>query len=88
MARGGDAQEEVILLQQELQELTTAIKEEKWYSGQLKEELDKVTSERNKLEEVPNCLFSMTHVTSLYFTDLGKGDLLFLEMLKTPLTLE
>ena len=51
----GDSQEEVILLQQELKELTTAIREEKWYTGQLKDELDKVTAERNKLEEVQHC---------------------------------
>lgn len=47
-----DTNEEVVLLQQELSELTTAIKEEKWYSGQLKDELDKVSKERDKLEEV------------------------------------
>ena len=47
-----DSQEEVIFLQQELSELGTAIKEEKWYSGQLKDELDKVAKERDKLEEV------------------------------------
>ena len=48
----GDSHEEVTFLQQELAELTTAIKEEKWYSGQLKDELDKVSAERDKLEEV------------------------------------
>ena len=46
-------QQEIMYLQQEMAELTTAIKEEKWYSGQLQDELDKVTSERDKLEEVP-----------------------------------
>ncbi|XP_065066579.1 early endosome antigen 1-like [Rhopilema esculentum] len=46
-----DSTDEVVFLQQEMTELATAIKEEKWYSGQLKDELDKVSKERDRLEE-------------------------------------
>eukprot|EP00111_Clytia_hemisphaerica_P000990 TCONS_00002873-protein len=46
-----DTEKEVVLLQQELSEISSQLKEEKWYSGQLKLELDKVSKERDKLEE-------------------------------------
>lgn len=46
-----DTEKEVVFLQQELAELNSQLKEEKWYTGQLKIELDKVSKERDKLEE-------------------------------------
>ena len=38
-------------LQQELNELNASLKEEKWYSAALKEEVDKMTKEKVELEE-------------------------------------
>ncbi|XP_057296020.1 early endosome antigen 1-like [Hydractinia symbiolongicarpus] len=46
-----DVEKEVLLLEQELADLTSALKEEKWYTRQLQTELDKVSKERDKLEE-------------------------------------
>uniref|UniRef100_A0A8C7KZU5 Early endosome antigen 1 n=1 Tax=Oncorhynchus kisutch TaxID=8019 RepID=A0A8C7KZU5_ONCKI len=38
----GPGREDFILLRQELQEMQTSLKEERWFSGELKKELDKV----------------------------------------------
>uniref|UniRef100_A0A8C7DQQ8 Early endosome antigen 1 n=1 Tax=Oncorhynchus kisutch TaxID=8019 RepID=A0A8C7DQQ8_ONCKI len=38
----GPGREDLVLLRQELQELQTSLKEEKWFSAELKKELDKV----------------------------------------------
>ncbi|KAJ8372384.1 hypothetical protein AAFF_G00290170 [Aldrovandia affinis] len=41
-AEGGDLREEVTHLRQEVQDLQASLKEERWFSGELKKELDKV----------------------------------------------
>lgn len=46
-----DKTQEILYLQQELNELNASLKEEKWYSTALKEEVDKITKERVELEE-------------------------------------
>ncbi|XP_022801802.1 early endosome antigen 1-like [Stylophora pistillata] len=43
--------QEIMYLQQELNELNASLKEEKWYSAALKEEVDKMTKEKVELEE-------------------------------------
>lgn len=46
-----DKTQEILYLQQELNELNASLKEEKWYSAALKEEVDKITKEKVELEE-------------------------------------
>ena len=46
-----DKAQEILYLQQELNELNASLKEEKWYSAALKEEVDKITKEKVELEE-------------------------------------
>ena len=46
-----DKTQEIMYLQQELNELNASLKEEKWYSAALKEEVDKMTKEKVELEE-------------------------------------
>jgi len=46
-----DIEKMVILLRQELSDLNVELKEEKWYTAQLKTELEKVNDERDKAEE-------------------------------------
>ena len=46
-----DKAQEILYLQQELNELNASLKEEKWYSAALKEEVDKITTEKVELEE-------------------------------------
>lgn len=46
-----DKTQEILYLQQELNESNASLKEEKWYSAALKEEVDKITKERVELEE-------------------------------------
>lgn len=46
-----DTEKMVVLLRQELSDLNVELKEEKWYTAQLKTELEKVSLERDKLEE-------------------------------------
>lgn len=46
-----DKTQEILYLQQELNESNASLKEEKWYSAALKEEVDKITKEKVELEE-------------------------------------
>ncbi|XP_015761833.1 PREDICTED: early endosome antigen 1-like isoform X3 [Acropora digitifera] len=46
-----DKAKEIMYLQQEVNELNASLKEEKWYSAALKEEVDKITIEKVELEE-------------------------------------
>uniref|UniRef100_A0A5F8GUE5 Early endosome antigen 1 n=1 Tax=Monodelphis domestica TaxID=13616 RepID=A0A5F8GUE5_MONDO len=49
-SHGGEAlkREDVILLRQEVQDLQASLKEEKWYSEELKKELEKLQGQRQQ----------------------------------------
>ena len=46
-----DKQQEIMYQQQELNEMNASLKEEKWYSAALKDEVDKITKQKVELEE-------------------------------------
>ena len=55
--------EDILNLQQELNELNASLKEEKWYSAALKEEVDKITKDKVELEEKNSLLEKVSQVT-------------------------
>ena len=57
-----DKAQEILYLQQELNELNASLKEEKWYSAALKEEVDKITKEKVELEEKNSLLEKVLQV--------------------------
>uniref|UniRef100_A0A673X1E0 Early endosome antigen 1 n=1 Tax=Salmo trutta TaxID=8032 RepID=A0A673X1E0_SALTR len=60
------SREDFILLRQELQELQTSLKEERWFSGELKKELDKVQGHLKDIQFNMGMLVTLTDIKSRY----------------------